>query len=146
MDLFISDTVKKWYDSQEIVQEDRYTPSPAPQKHCPHPCRDGPEGVSPPPEASDGEYLPSGRPVLLGCHQQPPLRNTRARQRQCVSTNTKVLSKLTYPVHTTEHRCSGGCSGLCWLCVSVMLSFLCWKIKKQGHKVFLYSSISEGTG
>lgn len=43
----------------------------------------------------------------------------------------KMPLKLTYPVHTGEHRCWGGCSGLCWLCVSVRLSFLCCKNNQQ---------------
>lgn len=60
----------------------RYIPSPAPQKHCPLLCPDGPEAASHPPEASGGVCLPSEQPAQLGCHQQPPLTSTRTRQRQ----------------------------------------------------------------
>lgn len=63
----------------------RCRPSPAPQKHCPLLCPDGPEAVSPPPEASDGVCLPSEQPALLGSHQQPPLTNTCTRQSQRVT-------------------------------------------------------------
>lgn len=42
-----------------------------------------------------------------------------------------IFLKVTYPVHTTKHRCWGEYWELCWLCVSVMWSFLCWTMRQR---------------
>lgn len=130
-----------------------HSPCPASQPHCPLPSPDEPGAVSPPPEASNGECLPSAPPAPLACHQLPPLTQTQVHDRvsereqhgqRLRNDGEHILTGHLPCSHSSTSMLGGILRALLAMCFSkVVFPLLKDETKTRKHGISYYQYIGE---